>query len=150
MGETPKGVCVNKEYLIMRYYELQDKKWQSIEEDVGKGRAKSNQKQIRDEAGGLYTLLRNHTYQVIGLGNSFRRIARDFSGLDGSNWRSNRHLSDWKLRALARILYRTNPYDVSTIIRVETCLEEMYTRSLVNDKGGRQWRRRDLRQREVS
>ena len=93
------------------------------EQNLEVGSAKRGCKAERDQALELHETLRNYTYHLIGLGNCFRRIARDFSGRDGSNWRYNRHLSTDRLKALADRLYSMDPYDTQAIFEVEKELE---------------------------
>lgn len=127
-----------------RYKELYSgRKIQNIEQDAGKGRAIKGKAKAKSEAGELYTLLRNYTYTVIGAENAFRRVARDFSGLDGSNWRNNRTPRNWKVRVLSRVLYSTQPSNIARILRVESCLEEIYRRS--TGKRSNNWKRSDQR-----
>jgi hypothetical protein len=104
-----------------RYYELTDREIQMIEVS----RAKRGAKSERDQAVELYDLLRNYTYQMIGLGNCFRRIAGDFSGSDGSNWRNNRRMSTGRLAGLADSLRSMDPSDVGAILKVERELESI-------------------------
>lgn len=87
------------------------------------GKAKPGKVLERNQALELHNHLRTYTYLLIGLGNVFRRIAADFSAKDGSNWRNNRHMTTNQLKELATKLYSMDPYDVDSILKIETELE---------------------------
>lgn len=103
-----------------RYHELTENKEYKLEPL----KAKRGAKRMRDEAVELHDLLRTYTGRMISLGNAFRRIAADFSSLDGSNWRHNRHVNP-NVSALAEMLYRMDPNDIDAILKIEDVLEDM-------------------------
>ena len=97
-------------------------------------RAKRGKKVQRDDAAALLRDLGEVTSRLIQASNDFHRIARDYSGLDGSNWRRNRHIRTTIVRAIAKELYQTNPYNVDKIICLEVILERVLERSLEKER----------------
>lgn len=109
---------------LKRYPELVNNEVQSVETN----RAKPNQARLKRDAEELHNLLRTYTYRLIGLGNAFRRIARDFSALDGSNWKNNRHVAS-EVAELAKQLYKCDPMDVYRILNIENKLLTLIERA---------------------
>lgn len=106
---------------MKRYKELTNNEVQTLEK---LGAAKPGKRHLKAQAVELHNLLRTYTYRIIGIQNAFRRIAADFSALDGSNWRNNRHL-DPELRDLAERLYKMDPGDWQAVLKIEAQLEHI-------------------------
>jgi hypothetical protein len=83
---------------------------------------------VRNEAIELHNHLRAATYQLIGIGNALRRVASDFSALDGSNWRNNRMVSS-EVQAVAAKLYKLDVNDYHAVIELERELEAIVAKS---------------------
>jgi len=93
--------------------------------DIGyiKGPAAKGKASELKSAKELQALLRDYTYHLIGLGNTFRDIARTHGVFNGSNWRTYRGVCGPKLAELANQLNSMNPYDVDSILKIETAIE---------------------------
>lgn len=99
----------------------------SPQRDIGyiTGRAKSGCSSELKSAKELHSLLRDYTYHLIGLGNTFRDIARTFGEFHGSNWRTYRGMPTERLKAIASKLNKMDPYDTNSIIAIERELEAL-------------------------
>lgn len=73
----------------------------------------------------LQGLLRDYSFHLIGLGNTFRDIARLKGEFHGSNWRNYQGVNGKELQALAGTLNSMNPYDVDSIIELEKAIEAL-------------------------
>lgn len=95
--------------------------------DIGyiEGKAKRNCAAELASAKELQALLRDYTYHLIGLGNTFRDIARLYGKFDGSNWRYYRGVRGEALKAIAEQLNGMNPYDVDSILKLERAIEAL-------------------------
>lgn len=95
--------------------------------DIGyiTGKAKRGKARELKSAKQLQALLRDYTYHLIGLGNTFRDIARTHGVFHGSNWRSYQGVVGTELKALADQLNAMNPYDTDSILRIERAIEAL-------------------------
>lgn len=89
------------------------------------GKAKPGCKAQLDSAKELQALLRDYTYHVIGLGNSFRRIASLYGKFDGTYWRTYKGMASKELQSLADQLNSMSPYDIDAILKIENALEAL-------------------------
>jgi hypothetical protein len=81
-------------------------------------------KQISKQAKELHDALRDITSRAIGLGNDYRKVMRDWSGKDGSNWRNNRSAYP-ALRKYINKLETLGPDDYSEILKIEDELSKI-------------------------
>jgi Glu-tRNA(Gln) amidotransferase subunit E-like FAD-binding protein len=95
--------------------------------DIGyiTGKAKRGCKAELMSAKELQGLLRDYTYHLIGLGNTFCDIARTYGVFHGSNWRSYRGVVGAQLKALAEQLNSMDPYDTDSILKIERAIEAL-------------------------
>jgi len=95
--------------------------------DIGyiDGKARKGKTAELNSAKELHALLRDYTYHLIGLGNTFRDIARLKGQFHGSNWRVYQGVSGTKLKALAEKLNSIDPYDVDSILEIERKIEAL-------------------------
>lgn len=95
--------------------------------DIGyiEGKAKRNCGAELRSAKELHSLLRDYTYHLIGLGNTFRDIARTYGEFNGSNWRSYRGVIGENMKQLANQLNAMDPYDVDAILVIERAIETL-------------------------
>lgn len=95
--------------------------------DIGyiTGRARRGKASELRSAKELQALLRDYTYHLIGLGNTFRDIARLKGTFHGSNWRTYQGVVGAELKAIADQLNTTNPYDVGAILNLERAIEAL-------------------------
>jgi hypothetical protein len=95
--------------------------------DIGyiEGRAKSGKSLELKSAKRVHALLRDYTYHLIGLGNTFRDIARIHGEFDGSAWRSYQGVLGTELKSLAEKLNHMDPYDVDAILDIERAIEKL-------------------------
>jgi hypothetical protein len=93
--------------------------------DIGyiTGRAQPGKGAELASAKELQALLRDYTYHLIDLGNTFRDIASTYGKFHGSNWRTYRGVRGEALKALAEQLNSMNPYDVDSVLEVERAIE---------------------------
>lgn len=114
-----KGVKMKHSKYFKQLNELDPKK------DIGyiKGKAKVNCKSELDSCKQLHNLLRDYTYHLIGLSNTFRDIARVFGKHTGDNWRIYSGMSTTRLQDIANQLNSISPYDVDSILKLEVELE---------------------------
>lgn len=80
----------------------------------------------------LQGLLRDYTYHLIGLGNTFRDIARVHGKFNGSMWRTYQGVCGAKLKELADQLNSIDPYDVDAILKIEKAIESL-SQTLIKD-----------------
>lgn len=99
----------------------------SPKRDIGyiTGRAAKGKTPELNSAKELHALLRDYTYHLIGLGNTFRDIARLKGKFHGSNWRNYQGVTGDELKEIANQLNSTNPYDVDAIIKLERAIEAL-------------------------
>lgn len=95
--------------------------------DVGyiEGKAKRGSKAELASCKELHALLRDYTYHLIGLGNTFRDIARIHGKFHGSQWRTYRGVVGAELKQLAEKLNSMDPYDVDAILEIERAIESL-------------------------
>lgn len=95
--------------------------------DIGyiTGRAKKGKASEFRSAKELQALLCDYTHHLIGLGNTFRDIARLKGEFHGSAWRSYQGVSGADLKAIASQLNSINPYDVDAILKLERAIEAL-------------------------
>lgn len=93
--------------------------------DIGyiKGRARKGKARELASAKQLQALLRDYTYHLIGLGNTFRDIASTHGKFHGSNWRTYQGVVGEQLKMLAERLNSMDPYDVNAILDIERAIE---------------------------
>jgi hypothetical protein len=82
----------------------------------------------------MQALLRDYTYHLIGLGNTFRDIARYHGKFHGSAWRSYRGVCGAKLKALMEQTNSMQPYDVDSILSLERAIEALAETLMVPSK----------------
>lgn len=99
----------------------------SPERDIGyiNSKPKRGAKAELSSAKELHALLRDYSYHLIGLGNTFRSIAALYGKFDGSYWRYYRGVRGEKLKAIANQLNAMDPYDVDAIIELERAIEAL-------------------------
>lgn len=104
--------------------------------DIGyiNGKAKRGKAAELKSAKQLQALLRDYTYHLIGLGNTFRDIAGTHGVFHGSNWRSYQGVVGADLKALADQLNTMNPYDTDSILKIERAIEALA--ETLKTKGG--------------
>lgn len=95
--------------------------------DIGyiTGRAAKGKAKELKSAKELHALLCDYTHHLIGLGNTFRDIARLKGKFEGSSWRTYQGVIGTELKALAEQLNSMNPYDVDSILKIERAIEAL-------------------------
>jgi Glu-tRNA(Gln) amidotransferase subunit E-like FAD-binding protein len=89
------------------------------------GKAKRGKAAELRSAKELHGLLRDYSYHLIGLGNTFRDIARLKGEFHGSNWRYYQGVTGEELKAIANKLNAMDPYDSSAIVALENEIEAL-------------------------
>lgn len=117
-----------------------DKRFKTLERmspghDVGyiQGKAKRGKTKDLKSCVELQGLLRDYTYNLIGLVNEFHNIARTYGEFHGSNWRTYKGTSAL-LQPIANKLNTTSATDFQSILDLEREIEAIAAK-LIKEQG---------------